>query len=90
MSTSLRVVPNFSQGIWSEQNTQVRAGENRHLRMSPSLRAKFFMLVCILYVGQTILVACERRRMSISGRDSSAFTSSMSEKNVGTTVSLLE
>jgi len=46
LSTSLRVVPNFSQGIWSEQNTQVRVGENRHLRMSPSLRAKFFTLVC--------------------------------------------
>ena len=48
LTTSLRVDPNFPQGIWSEQNTQVRAGENRHLRMSPSLRAKFCMLVCTL------------------------------------------
>lgn len=48
LSTSLWVVPNFSQGIWSEQNTQVRADENCHLRMSPSLRATFFTLVCTL------------------------------------------
>ena len=104
----LRVVLNFPQGIWSEQNTQDSRSQSFDPRRWPKgsklweqewilkcARVKIATCAChfpcglkfsclfVLDAGQTILVASERRRICISGRDSSAFTSSISEKKCG-------